>query len=153
MGKLMKLSTWSEKRFAPEDRLSIDLGESLADVIARSRQIKPVCPFILHRMPQKKFKGNLDHWAMITPDHLSKTFSKVRDGIGLFQHMDKRERPTFHEIRGLGGNKLYLDAGYSDDFVNKLMGHTTQKMTDNYTDPHQQWTDVRADLKIGVDDE
>lgn len=89
---------------------------------------------------------------MITPDHLSKTFSQVRDSLGIFQHMDKRERPTFHEIRGLGG-KLYLDAGYSDDYVNKLMGHTTQKMTDHYTDPHQEWTEVRADLSIGIDDQ
>ena len=98
--------------------LRIEIGDGLADVITRSRQIKPVCPFILHRMPERKGKGKLDHWAQITPDYLSKTFAKVRDGLPMFQTMPKEERPTFHEIRGLGG-KLYLDAGFGDEYVNR----------------------------------
>lgn len=61
--------------------------------------------------------------------------------------MDKDERPTFHEIRGLGGS-LYLDAGYSEEFVNLLMGHTSMRMTKGYTDQHQEWTECRADLPI-----
>lgn len=150
-GEVLKIIQQKTEKHGHRAFLRIEIGDGLADVIARSRQIKPLCPYILHRMPQRKFKGKLDHWAMITPDHLSKTFAQVRDSIPLFQAMPKEEKPTFHEIRGLGG-KLYLDAGYSDDYVNKLMGHTSQKMTDSYTDQHQEWTECRADLKVTADD-
>lgn len=150
-GDVLKVIQAKTEKHGYRAFLRIEIGEGLADVIARSRQIKPVCPYILHRMPLRKHKNDLDHWAMITPDHLSKTFAQVRDGLPVFQGMPKEERPTFHEIRGLGG-KLYLDAGYSDDYVNKLMGHTSQKMTDSYTDQHQEWTECRADLKAQADD-
>lgn len=128
--------------------LKIQIGETLGRVIQRSRQIRPVCPFIIHRMPERKRGGrNLEHFAQITPDYLSKTFGRLRDSLPQYQAMHPDERPTFHEIRGLGG-KLYLDAGYGDDYVNLLMGHTSQRMTDQYTDQHQEWTLCGAELDL-----
>lgn len=126
--------------------LKITMGEGLQEVIQRSRSIAPVCPFILHRVPERKKKAAaLDHWAQITPDHLSKMFAQLRDCLPEFQAMSKEQRPGFHTIRGLGGH-LYLKAGFSDEYVKQLYGHTTQEMSDEYTDQHVEWTDVRADL-------
>ena len=116
-------------------------------VTERSRQIKPAnCPFILHRLPDRRvpFAGQ-EHHGQIRGDLLQKHFQKVRDSLPVFQGMPKEERPTFHEIRGLGG-ALYLQQGFSKEYVNLLMGHTSQRMTDGYTDPHQQWTECAADL-------
>ncbi|WP_108124565.1 hypothetical protein [Saccharospirillum mangrovi] len=59
--------------------------------------------------------------------------------------MKKEERPGFHAIRALGGH-LYLLAGFEDEYVNQLYGHTTQEMSDEYTDQHLEWTEVNADL-------
>lgn len=126
--------------------LKITMGQGLQAVIQRSRAISPVCPFILHRVPERKKQGAaLEHWAQITPDHLSKTFARLRDSLQEFQAIPREQRPGFHTIRGLGGH-LYLEAGFSDEYVNHLFGHTTQKMSDEYTDQHVKWTDVRAEL-------
>lgn len=57
------------------------------------------------------------------------------------------QRPTFHEIRTLG-DSLYLEQGFSKEYVNLLMGHTSQKMTDEYTDQHQNWTECSAKLQL-----
>ncbi|MCA6058302.1 phage integrase Arm DNA-binding domain-containing protein [Thalassolituus sp. ST750PaO-4] len=127
--------------------LKIQIGESLAGIIERSQQIKPLnCPFIVHRLPARRipFDGQ-EHHGQVQGDYLGKTFQKVRDQIPVFKEMEPEERPTFHEIRALGG-ALYLRQGFSKEYVNLLMGHTTQKMTDDYTDRHQQWTECAAEL-------
>ena len=147
-GNVLKVVQSKTEQHGHRAFLRIEIGDSLAGIIQRSRQIKPLCPYILHRIPERKrpAKG-LTHWAQITPDHLSKTFAKYRDQVPELAAMDKDERPTFHEIRGLGGS-LYLDAGYSEEFVNLLMGHTSMRMTKGYTDQHQEWTECRADLPL-----
>jgi len=61
--------------------------------------------------------------------------------------MPAAQRPTFYEICDLGGF-LYLEQGFSKEYVNLLMGHTSQKMTDEYTDQHQNWTECEASLKL-----
>lgn len=127
--------------------LKISMGRKLRDVVQRSRQIAPVCPFIIHRKPERKKKAKaLVHWAQITPDNLTKTFAKVRDELPEFAAMPEPERPTFHGIRGLGGH-LYEEAGYDKGYIQRLMGHTKQKMTDAYTDQHIEWTECSADLE------
>ncbi len=61
--------------------------------------------------------------------------------------MPAAQRPIFHEIRALGG-ALYLEQGFSKEYVNLLMRHTSQKMTDEYTDQHQNWTECEASLEL-----
>ncbi|MFG1498060.1 tyrosine-type recombinase/integrase [Saccharospirillum sp. HFRX-1] len=126
--------------------LKITMGEGPQEVIQRSRSIAPVCPFILHRVPERKKKAAaLEHWAQITPDHLSKTFAQLRDSLPEFLSMPREQRPGFHTIRGLGGH-LYLEAGFDNEYVNHLFGHTQQTMSNEYTNQHVSWTEVRADL-------
>ncbi|MFT4906312.1 MAG: integrase [Oleispira sp.] len=57
----------------------------------------------------------------------------MRDSIPEIKDMPAAQRPTFYEIRALSGS-LYLEQGFSKEYVNLLMGHTSQKMTDEYTD-------------------
>jgi len=129
--------------------LRIKIGNDLSAVITRSRQVQPVCPFIVHRQAERNgntFEGQ-EHWAQVRDQYLTKAFNKARDKTGIFADWKKGEAPTFHEIRGLGG-ALYLQQGYSKEYVNLLMGHTTQRMTDSYTDQHMPWTECAAELKL-----
>jgi hypothetical protein len=58
-----------------------------------------------------------------------------------------KQKPTFHGISALGG-AMFLEAGFSNEYVNLLMGYTTMKMTDHYTEQHIDWTDCAVDLKL-----
>ncbi len=128
--------------------LRIKIGTDLANVITASRKVQPVCPFIIHRIPDRKipFEGQ-EHWAQVRNQFLTKAFNRARDKTGLFNDYGKGEAPTYHEIRVLGG-AMYLRQGYSKEYVNLLMGHTTQRMTDQYTDQQDNWTKCAAELKL-----
>jgi integrase len=136
------------EKYGERAYLKIKIGGDLAAVIAQSRQVMPVCPFIIHRAPERrvKFEGQ-EHWAQVRNQTLTKEFNKARDKAGIFKDYGKGEAPTYHELRGLGG-ALYLNQGYSKEYVNLLMGHTTQRMTDQYTDQHFEWTECAAELKL-----
>lgn len=133
--------------------LRIKIGVDLAEVIAKSRAIGPVCPFIIHRKPDRDapFEGQ-EHWAQVRDQYLTKAFNKARDRTKRFDGLEKGQAPTFHEIRALGGAE-YLNQGHSPEYVNLLMGHTTQRMTDSYTDQHLNWTECAADLRLKTSQE
>jgi integrase len=129
--------------------LAIEIGDSLQALLNQSKTVTPTnCPFVIHRLPARRipFEGQ-QHHGQISGEYLGKAFSKARDQHEVFKNMPAQQRPTFHEIRALGG-ALYLEQGFSKEYVNLLMGHTSQKMTDDYTDRHQQWTSCAADLDI-----
>jgi integrase len=132
-------------------RLRMPVTGALEETIQISRQIKPFrSRLIIHRFPQRMTRAQQAlEVGQITPDLLSKTFAKIRDGLPEFQSMSKAERPTFHEIRSLGGAE-YLKQGYPKEYVQRLMGHTTEKMTSDYTDQHESWTDCEAGLSVGT---
>ncbi|VEA65057.1 Phage integrase family [Serratia plymuthica] len=44
--------------------------------------------------------------------------------------------PTFHEIRSLAGRMYEKDRG--KEFTQKLLGHTTEKMTQKYHDSRKK---------------
>ena len=129
--------------------LRIAVGTTLGEIIARSRALPPLSPFIVHRVPDRKvkFEGQ-EHHSQVRDQTLTKAFARARDLCEIFAGMPVEARPTFHEIRGLGGAQ-YLDQGYSKEYVNLLMGHTTMRMTEGYTDQHGNWTECAADLKLG----
>lgn len=128
--------------------LRIAVGDTLASIISRSRALPPLSPFIIHRVPDRRirFEGQ-EHHSQLRDQTLTKAFGRARDLCEEFQGMPMAERPTFHEIRGLGGAQ-YLAQGHSKEYVNLLMGHTTMKMTEGYTDQHGNWTECKAELKI-----
>ncbi len=128
--------------------LRIRIGETLEDQIRKARLMMPVSPYIIHHQPKRKVKSkDRDHWTQLRGDYVGKQFEKLRDLVPEIKALPTEEKPTFHGIRALGG-ALYLQNGYSDEYVNLLMGHTTMKMTDHYTDQHITWTDCAAELKL-----
>ena len=129
--------------------LRIKIGDSLSEIISRSRALPPLSPFIIHRIPDRRvgFQGQ-EHFAQLRDQTLTKAFSRARDSLPAFKKMPMEQRPTFHEIRGLGGAQ-YLEQGYSKEYVQLLMGHTTMKMTEGYTDQHGNWTECKAELRMG----
>ncbi|VAW60027.1 hypothetical protein MNBD_GAMMA08-2930 [hydrothermal vent metagenome] len=48
-----------------------------------------------------------------------------------------RARPSFHEVRALGA-ELYRQAGWAEDSIQQLLGHTNAKMTQTYLDRHRK---------------
>lgn len=129
--------------------LRIAIGDTLAGIVSRSRALPPLSPFLIHRVPDRrvKFEGQ-EHHSQVRDQTLTKAFARARDTCEIFTEIPVAERPTFHEIRGLGGAQ-YLAQGYSKEYVNLLMGHTTMKMTEGYTDQHGNWTECKAELRIG----
>ncbi|MCU1782866.1 hypothetical protein NTD80_08855 [Pseudomonas sp. 13B_2.1_Bac1] len=60
---------------------------------------------MIHYKPKARRREQIDakdHWTSVTPDYLTKAFSKARDAAHAYDHVPAGERPTFHEIRALG---------------------------------------------------
>ncbi|PKY11812.1 hypothetical protein B1757_02290 [Acidithiobacillus marinus] len=120
-------------------RLLLPIGEDLQEIIDRCRD-KILSPLMIHRNPKKKRREYLDkkeHWTTVYPVQLTREFSKLRDRCGFYSKTPQEKRPTFHEIRALGAD-LYRQAGWPDDSIQKLLGHTSEKMTKHYLDKHQE---------------
>jgi len=47
--------------------------------------------------------------------------------------LDAPQRPSFHEIKGLGG-RVYEEFGMSKDDIQRLMTHADKKTTEIYLD-------------------
>lgn len=129
-------------------RLSIEYSAQLEAIVKASRLDQVATPYIIHTRPKRIIKSETKtHWCQVLPDYLSKQFAIARDKIDKFATMPSLQKPTFHEIRALGG-WLYLESGHSKEYVNLLMGHTTMSMTEHYTDRHIEYTECRAELVI-----
>jgi integrase len=105
------------------------------------------CPFIVHRIPERKTKRahdalaerRMEHPAQVLPEYASKAFSEARQAASrttdLFTGLNARELPTLHEIRALSSH-LYARAGYEVGAVQDLMAHTDPEMTRSYQKGH-----------------
>ncbi|MTI12144.1 tyrosine-type recombinase/integrase, partial [Sansalvadorimonas verongulae] len=112
-------------------RLSIAVSPNLAKIINKARMTGIACPYIIHRKPdRRKSRENetKQHWAAVRESYLTRAFTKVRNKTGLFDNIPEDERPTFHELRSLGGD-LYKKKGWSLEQVQSLMGHASEGMT------------------------
>lgn len=106
------------------------------------------CPYLLHRIPEKKIEAEWrTHPLQIAPETLTREFSRLRDELPEFKKMPEAQRPTFHEIRALGGDS-YRKAGWPDEKIQALFGHSNRdisKMTQHYLDGHgERWVKCDA---------
>ncbi|MGO1500792.1 MAG: phage integrase Arm DNA-binding domain-containing protein [Marinobacter sp.] len=124
--------------------LAIAVGPKLDKVIKRCRD-DVASPYLVHRRPERKIKdrAGMDHWTQVKPQMITRSFAEARDESGLFDNVPETERPTFHEIRALGIKSL-RDRGADPQ---KLAGHATAKMTNNYDSGHDEirWVEVSAE--------
>lgn len=120
-------------------RLLLPVGPALDTVIARCRD-DILSPYLVHKAPAKRRREYLDkkeHWTAVTPEMLTREFTRLRDQTQVSARLAPEQRPTFHEIRALGG-ELYRQAGWANEAIQRLLGHSTEKMTKHYLDKHME---------------
>jgi enterobacteria phage integrase len=105
-------------------------------------------PFLVHRVPEKITRRALEakvkklgHATAVDPNYLSHAFQAARDACGFFDDVPMEERPTFHEIRGLGGRVYEEGHILTRAQVQYLMTHSTPKTTAIYLEKRRELTD------------
>ncbi|MDP7592691.1 MAG: hypothetical protein QF552_08360 [Litorilituus sp.] len=84
-------------------RVEVPITQQLKNIIDDSRKDRVASPYIVHRIKDARAKQaeNLTHPTQCRPNDISKAFSDCRDELGLYSELEKKQRPTFHEIRSL----------------------------------------------------
>lgn len=132
--------------------LKITMGAALREVVGECLRSPIVSPYLIHYKPKARRREQIDakdHWTSVTPDYLTKEFSKARDAAHAYDDVPAGERPTFHEIRALGA-WLYEQQEFPQASIQALMGHADEKMTRHYQDGHDakqiEYVEVSAEL-------
>lgn len=132
--------------------LKITMGAALREVVGECLRSPVVSPYLIHYQPKARRREQIeakDHWTSVTPDYLTKQFTKARDAAHAYDHVVPLERPTFHEIRALG-SWLYEQQKFPEEYVQALLGHADAKMTRHYQEGHEEkeieYLEVGADL-------
>lgn len=121
--------------------VAIPITDEIKKAIDLSKTDGLICPYVVRRKPKRnnKISQHCDHRFQVTSNHISREFSKVRDSIGVYDHLPKEKRPTFHEIRRLAAQTLMGDG------VNPMerMAHSNESSTKIYTDKNDiEWVEV-----------
>jgi len=127
--------------------VAIPIGEELKRIIEDSRD-SVASPYVVHRIPERNNKRSkeVSHPTQVAPDYLSRSFSSLRDKLGLCDHLPMEERPTFHEIRALAAH-LFDSQGIDPQ---ARMAHSDAKSTKIYTSNHIDWVMVpHGEIKAG----
>ncbi|WP_336669487.1 phage integrase Arm DNA-binding domain-containing protein [Enterobacter asburiae] len=127
--------------------VAIPIGGELKRIIDDSRD-SVASPYVVHRIPERNNKRSkeVSHPTQIAPDYLSRSFSSLRDKLGLCDHLPLDERPTFHEIRALAAH-LFDSQGIDPQ---GRMAHSDAKSTKIYTSNHIDWVMVpHGEIKAG----
>lgn len=132
--------------------LKITMGAALREVVGECLRSPLASPYLIHYKPKARRREQIDakdHWTSVTPDYLTKEFSKARDAAHAYDHVPAGERPTFHEIRALGA-WLYEQQNFPMEYIQALMGHADEKMTKHYQVGHDEkkieYVEVGAEL-------
>lgn len=128
--------------------IAVPVGEELRKIVIESRD-NILSPYVVHRLPDRSIKPSKEvtHFTQLTSNYLSRAFSKIRDQIGICDHLKEDERPTFHEIRALAAH-LFDQQGISPQ---ARMAHSDEKSTKIYTANHHEWVMVpHAEIKYKV---
>lgn len=116
--------------------IKIKVTDELEDIRRRSLSDRVVSPFLVHRAPERRrrqWTEGKPHWTYVNPEYLSKAFAEARDKVERYAELPPRERPTFHEIRGLGA-RLYRKLGVPEAAIQALMTHANKRTTAIYLD-------------------
>lgn len=80
----------------------------------------------------------------VNADYLTKEFAKARNKSKYFEEM--KNPPSFHEIRALS-SFIQKKAGIETNKTQVLLGHTSEKMTENYQERHEViWNEVENEV-------
>lgn len=116
--------------------IKIAVTAELEDIKRRSRLDSLASPYVVHRAPSRRRREWLEgkpHWTFVDPVYLTRAFQDARDTLDRWTAVAARERPTFHEIRGLGA-RLCRDKGVAEEAIQALMTHAHRRTTQIYLD-------------------
>lgn len=133
--------------------IAIHITPALRKVIEFSQTLEPRSEYMVRRRPQAiKKETRQGQWQVKAP-YISREFQKLRDKVKSIAKLDEKARPTFHEIRSLGGH-LLEKSGADTRSVQALMGHSDAEMTEHYLSGHaQKWTPaIASDFEIQLPD-
>lgn len=120
--------------------VAIPIGKALKSVIENSRD-NVASPYVVHRIPLKRsnpVSQEVKHPTQVAPDYISRSFSALRDQVGVGASLPEDQRPTFHEIRALSAF-LFNQQGIDPQ---ARMAHSDAKSTRVYTENHIDWVCV-----------
>jgi hypothetical protein len=123
-------------------RVAIPITAALKQIIDVSRQDHILSPYIVHKRKtdSNPVSKEVTHETQLVSTLISRTFSELRDELGLYDHLDKDSRPTFHEIRALSIH-LFTQMGIDPQ---ARAAHTDSKSTKIYQRGHVEWVEVPA---------
>jgi len=120
----------------------IPINDAIKAIIENSRD-RILSPYVVHKIPKKNSNPTsslVNHVTQIVSKNISKEFSKIRDELGLYDHLKSEERPTYHEIRGLSARLIKAQGNDPQS----RMGHSDSKSTKVYTEfgKETEWVQV-----------
>ncbi|KKL00285.1 integrase [Rheinheimera mesophila] len=123
-------------------RVAIPITAALKQIIDASRQDHILSPYIVHKRKtdSNPVSKEVSHETQLVSTLISRTFSELRDELGIYEHLDKDSRPTFHEIRALSIH-LFTQMGIDPQ---ARAAHTDSKSTKIYQRGHVEWVEVPA---------
>lgn len=114
--------------------IKIAITQQIEEIRRRSYLDALASPYLIHRKPandRREWIENKPHWSFVNPPYLTKAFAAARQAAGIYEHLDPLERPSFHEIRGLG-SRIMLANGIDAKVIQFLMTHSDPKTTEIY---------------------
>lgn len=124
----------------PRTILQLVLTDHLQQVLATCRS-NIASPYIIHRMPKripprKQWPAWRKHHTQVSVPQIDKDFDIARAAAVREHGLSwPGTPPTWHCIRALGGADM-REAGVPNQVIQKLYGHTTERMTRVYLDQH-----------------
>ena len=110
-------------------------------IVTRCRDDIP-SPFLVHRKPTRRVRSDWrEHWTQVAPEMITRAFEEARDKSGCCNHMEKRIRPGFHEIRSLGGDQ-HRKSGWEEKRIQALYAHSEREMTEHYLSGHEHYVEI-----------
>ena len=127
--------------------IKMGIGPELAAVLTELKTLPVVEPHTIRRAPVRRRRSYLDaktHWTQVAPEILTREFARLRDMTACAEHLEPVQRPSFHELRGLGAD-LYRQSGMPEEQIQALLGHSDISMTRVYLDrrgTEERWTEA-----------
>jgi len=131
--------------------ISILMGDALWEAVHSAINSPTKCPKLIHYKPHRSDRRQIaarPHAFAVLPSYLTKQFKKYRDASGVYDHLEPKERPSFHDIRALG-ILMYHKAGFPMEYIMALAGHAKQSTTEHYIEGHEKLKPVS--VSAGLD--
>jgi hypothetical protein len=134
-------------------RVKIPLNPEFESILELSESDNVESPYIVHRQRERRYinrelgKG-VCHETQVTSDKISRTFSLLRDSVGIQKEIRKNSRSGFHDIRALSihlldnmGIDSKVRAAQANDRTNEIYrkGHLHWNVAEEAT---IKWNDI-----------